>query len=86
LAAGKMHAFRHQGALPDVRGSHRPLPPGAGGLRVPRCQSGSRWWLDQSFGVQSTTQPPMRHHLRPRPCTRPRSASSRWWACGILTM
>ena len=60
LAAGRLHLIRHQGTVPHVRGGHRPLPPGQGGLRLSGRQDRSRGRLDQPAGFQPSPQPQVR--------------------------
>lgn len=55
--AGRLHPVCHQGAVPHVRRSYRPLPSGPRRFRLPGCKNRGCGGLDQSAGFQSAPEP-----------------------------
>ncbi len=64
VVAGELHALRDERAVSDVRGRDRALPAYAGGFRLLRSQGGRGGGLDQSFGIESAAESPLRGDLR----------------------
>ena len=63
LAADGLHALRHQGTVPDVRGGRGPYPAGAGGVWRGRLQGRCGRRRDEPAAIPHV-EPPLRNHRR----------------------